>query len=336
MEVAAEITINGDYLMKRSAVYSVLVFVCILVEIISQPITDIVMGYPKQQVDWSTVLLFSTFGAAIVAIIFFALFQWIGTRLFRVDAPSGYRPGRLFASTAALLIVAAAGIGVVVTIIHGPERIQAQANIDRAAKAVADSQENERQRLTAMTPEARAAETKKKDDAVNAVVVKMGDALLVRVKEHYVWANAFIEGKNLKRPTSRWVGQDEWIGVQTKLKLITTVQSHYQKAQTLLRAMSADEKKFGTITVASLAFAAAETRKEFANKLEQGFVEKGRMNADVTTSGPQNTVLSIRWALASKVTAHDLSESGIVTKAKGVGFKKIVYTDGYNFSWEWK
>ena len=76
-------------------------------------------------------------------------------------------------------------------------------------------------------------------------------------------------------------------------------------------------------------------RKQFAKKLEETMIETGRMNVDVTPSGKNYTVLTIKWALASKVTSRDLDKSGLIEKAKGVGFKKVIFTDGWDFGCQW-
>lgn len=83
--------------------------------------------------------------------------------------------------------------------------------------------------------------------------------------------------------------------------------------------------------------AAAQTvaRGIFAKELENHYLDKG-INADVTTSGPGKTSLRIKWALVSKVTAHQLGKNGDFWESmRKLGFKKVVMTDGYDESFSW-
>ena len=78
----------------------------------------------------------------------------------------------------------------------------------------------------------------------------------------------------------------------------------------------------------------AAQRRAFARVMETRFLDAG-INCDVTTVGDADDELRIKWVLASKVTAHQINKSDLVSTARSLGFKRIRLTDGYDFGWVW-
>ena len=78
----------------------------------------------------------------------------------------------------------------------------------------------------------------------------------------------------------------------------------------------------------------AYKRTAFAEWMENHFLDE-RMNVTVTASGKDKTVLTIKWALASNVTGRDLQKSGMIETAQRAGFRKVRFTDGFDFGYEW-
>lgn len=76
-----------------------------------------------------------------------------------------------------------------------------------------------------------------------------------------------------------------------------------------------------------------EARKEFADKLEYIYLDKG-MDVTVTVSGSDATTLKIKWILISRVTAHEFGQdTELLQLLRECGFKKLILTDGYNATW---
>jgi hypothetical protein len=76
-------------------------------------------------------------------------------------------------------------------------------------------------------------------------------------------------------------------------------------------------------------------RKLFAKQLEQNALDS-RMDATVTTFGPDATGLRMKWILVSRVTANDFSKTeGFFEKLRTYGFKRFEITDGYRENWYW-
>ena len=164
--------------------------------------------------------------------------------------------------------------------------------------------------------------------------VKAGEAMVKRRKEREAYGRAVLAGKKAKEPNSESIKTTEWNLVKQRLNLVRPEAPEYQRAQALLLQMAADDKKTALEIAKSEERDSAGARQGFAERLDEGFVRQ-RMNVDVRASGPNNTILTIKWALASKVFAHDMSESGIINQAAKEGFKKVVITDGYSFNWRW-
>lgn len=74
-----------------------------------------------------------------------------------------------------------------------------------------------------------------------------------------------------------------------------------------------------------------EARKKFAEKLEYKFLDKG-LNMDVTAEGKNADILKLKWALTSKVAAHEISKGDLIETARSLGFKKVYLTNGFESS----
>lgn len=324
--------------MKRNIVYTSVVFAVVFSWIAASAITQTKLGILERN-DLNFALGASIAVAAVAAGIFFAVFRAVQIKSQSAALNSSeYRPSKRFAIVSCALLAASVSVSTAMTYNERKNEAdskQAQKEKIEAAKKAAEEREAaEQQRLAAMTPEEREAEAKAKEEQKNSQIVQNGEALLQRWREREAWASASLAGKNVKEPDVKPVMKQEWSDMQTKLRSIPESQSQYKKAQQLLAAMDAEDKKAAAAVAALRAATRLEKRKSFASKLEESFLEK-RMDTDVTASGPRNTVLRIKWVLASKVTANDLRKSGLIDEAEKAGFKKVILTDGYDSQWWW-
>ena len=54
----------------------------------------------------------------------------------------------------------------------------------------------------------------------------------------------------------------------------------------------------------------------------------------VRTSGPGNTTITFRYVLMSRPMVYNLvNDAGFMAKLRSLGFKKAVFTDGYDETW---
>lgn len=143
-----------------------------------------------------------------------------------------------------------------------------------------------------------------------------------------------LKSENVKAPVDKLTTKQESDDMRARLGFITPNQPEYAKAQDLLKQMDDLEKKSAADYAAWEQKAKPVWRKDYAKDLEERFIER-RMSTDVSASGKDNTILTIKYVLATKVVAHDLSTSGVIQEAEQKGFKKVRLTDGYEHSWEW-
>jgi len=74
-------------------------------------------------------------------------------------------------------------------------------------------------------------------------------------------------------------------------------------------------------------------RKEFAKKYEQDMLQKG-LDVYASTLGKDHSTFKIKFILTSRPLVYKLAnDEGFTGTLKGLGFKKLVMTDGYNDTW---
>lgn len=74
-----------------------------------------------------------------------------------------------------------------------------------------------------------------------------------------------------------------------------------------------------------------QARKMYASTLEHKMMDAGQ-DMSFSAKGNENKTLYIKWILMGKATAYKFNQE-ISETAKGYGFTKIIYSDGYNETW---
>jgi len=79
-----------------------------------------------------------------------------------------------------------------------------------------------------------------------------------------------------------------------------------------------------------------EARKLYAKTFENNLLAQG-MNVDIDAIGSRYTTLRVKWILATKVDAYQITNSDqeLFQEMRAAGFKKFVVWDGYDQSWTW-
>ena len=131
--------------------------------------------------------------------------------------------------------------------------------------------------------------------------------------------------------------------ISTGLKHIAAIRKNsaiYKQAEQTRRTFEQAKLKHDAEESKKEALAEAVTkvalRVSCAKLIENELLDQG-MNVDVSATGKNQTVLRIKWILASKVLAHQLTkEQGFFASARKAGFKRVEITDGYDETWWWK
>lgn len=74
-------------------------------------------------------------------------------------------------------------------------------------------------------------------------------------------------------------------------------------------------------------------RSAYASRTEEDFLKKG-MDVTVRVGGKKNTTLTISYVLMGRPTVYNLiNDPDYIDRLKKLGFKVVVFTDGYDHTW---
>jgi hypothetical protein len=74
-------------------------------------------------------------------------------------------------------------------------------------------------------------------------------------------------------------------------------------------------------------------RENIANELEKRYLSNG-MDVRITLSGPEKTIMRMEYVLMSRPLIYKITnETDFLQNLKTLGFKKVIFTDGYYHSW---
>lgn len=115
------------------------------------------------------------------------------------------------------------------------------------------------------------------------------------------------------------------------------LESRYETSEAKAEKAQAASAAAAAAKEAKEAAVADETlRQDYAKTLENNLLGEG-FDVDVNAIGSQHTTLRVKWVLATKVDAFQLTngDQSMFNEARAIGFKKFVIWDGYDESWTW-
>jgi hypothetical protein len=71
-----------------------------------------------------------------------------------------------------------------------------------------------------------------------------------------------------------------------------------------------------------------------AKLVQDSFLEQG-IDVAVTVSGREHRSITLRSVLVGRVFVYQFEHSGLLRELEGLGFTRIVVTDGHGSSWTW-
>jgi len=130
-----------------------------------------------------------------------------------------------------------------------------------------------------------------------------------------------------KKMQTHYPGED-WIqNLSSDLVKMVFIETNYKDSK--------DKSEIATSKKASslIKQIAQLQRSVFASTMEQKMMEKG-FNMDVKALGRTKTSLQLKFALMSKALVYNFRNEGNIDQtAKRLGFKKIIFTDGFDSTW---
>jgi len=114
--------------------------------------------------------------------------------------------------------------------------------------------------------------------------------------------------------------------------------SFENQAEALRNHYEAEQKMAEKVQTAQVAEAQEVLREPYAKTLENNMLSQD-MDVDVEAIGPRHTTLRMKYVLATKVWAYQITESSSMQSnfqdMRAIGFKKFVLWNGYDQSWTW-
>jgi hypothetical protein len=185
---------------------------------------------------------------------------------------------------------------------------------EKAAQELAQRQA-EQARRAAMTPEQKAEQAKRDAAKTFAESRKIIEEIEGRFK-----ANTDYLKKYYGTPDKVKQATDDLI----KLALVKGL---YEKSEN-------KEEKSLSVRATSLISSVGEQQREiYASVLTESFVKNG-MDVKISATGAKKDVLRLKFVLMSQPLVYKFqNELKIPEQARSFGFKKVIYTDGYNETW---
>lgn len=120
------------------------------------------------------------------------------------------------------------------------------------------------------------------------------------------------------------------------LNRIKKSDKEYPEAQKLLKKIQKLKKKQEDLDEKKIANEKKQRRLNYATILEELYLEKG-MNVYVSVQGKDSNILKIKWIFVSRPFVHKVTKDQTnIETWEEMGFKKIIFTDGYREKWELK
>ena len=94
-----------------------------------------------------------------------------------------------------------------------------------------------------------------------------------------------------------------------------------------------EEKGLGTRADALMTRVSQQQREVFASATEEVFIKSG-MDIKVTVAGAKKEQLRLKYVLMSQPLVYKFqNDAKLPEQARFLGFRKIVYSDGYDETW---
>lgn len=117
--------------------------------------------------------------------------------------------------------------------------------------------------------------------------------------------------------------------IQSDALILNGLEGAYSKSS------EPDQKKFYSKIKVLKPKVEALQRVAYAMDVEKRSKDQG-INADINAKGDRKQIFEYKFILMNSALAHQIANGGdVMANAKGLGFTKMVFTDGYNGTWSY-
>lgn len=205
-------------------------------------------------------------------------------------------------------VLGAVGLMFLGSMVSSGERKQEEARAAAQASA-------ERERKAALTPAQRKAE----EEAKAAAAFNSAKQALNQI-EGRLEANA----EKLKQ---YYATSDQVKQATADLAKLAVVKAQYGNSETR------DDKQLAALADKLITRVSQQQRVLYASATEEVFIKNG-MDIRVTASGSSKDQLRLKYVLMSKPLVYKFqNEMRLSEMARAFGFKKVIYSDGFDESW---
>lgn len=183
-----------------------------------------------------------------------------------------------------------------------------------------------------------AAVASRPDTASPATMLAADRYFHENLEEHHSLHRAFIESQIDSVRKYEGVKSTDLVGLKRRAAIMANVDTAYTPGDLALvrrvrREMDAYVKAATARAMKERAAAQLEARKAYAVLLEAKLLDEG-MDTNIRTLGRDHTTLQIKFILVSRAFAHRIMNmSDVASKLRGLGFKRVVFWDGYDERW---
>ncbi len=217
------------------------------------------------------------------------------------------------------LVLAMGGMIAVGTVISGFAEKKEES--ERQARIAA-----EQKRVAALSPEQRQAEKEAKEAAAAAAAAREWAAAFAGAKQNIGEIEARLNA-NAEKLKKYYATTDDVNQATADLLKLAAAKGLYSDSA------NPEEKSLGIKAGALIPRVSQQQRVLYASATEETFMKTG-MGINVSAAGAQKDQLRLKYALMSQPLVYKFqNEAKLAESARVFGFKKIVYTDGYNSTW---
>jgi len=184
----------------------------------------------------------------------------------------------------------------------------------------------EQKRVAALSPEQRQAEKEAKEAAAAAAAERERAAAFTAAKQNVSEIESRFNA-NAEKLKKYYATTDDVKQASADLLKLAVAKELYSDST------NPEERSLSTKAGSLIPRVSQQQRVLYASATEETFMKTG-MGIHVSAAGAKKDQLRLKYALMSQPLVYQFqNEAKLPDTARAFGFKKIVYTDGYNSTW---